>query len=247
MTRIKKKKSGHDAVTPANRKNYARIVALAGAGVVLALTEFLCLPALMPRPITFPRVIHGELISPPSETNSVTASSASPTRPARPAVAMTGPPGGHRANSNPIETVDGHLQVGFDKLGDFRVFVLHQVTDPVRFTTVQKLSRPIPDSIKSLNNREVAVQGFMLPLKLENARATEFLLMRSRSFCCFGIPLNINEWVHVRMKSGGVRSIMDVPLTVYGTLHVGEIIKNGKLSSIYQMDGEKVEEPMVFR
>jgi hypothetical protein len=244
---MKQKKNGRDAVTPANRKNYARIMALAGAGVVLALTEFLCLPALLPRPVTFPRVIHGELISPPSETNSITAASASPARPAPSSLGMKGPPGGHRANSGPIETVDGHLQVGFDKLADFQVFVLHQVTDPVRLTTVPKLSRPIPDFIKSLDNREVAVQGFMLPLKLENARVTEFLLMRSRSFCCFGIPLNINEWIHVRMKGDGVPSIMDVPLTVYGTLHVGEIIKNGQLSCIYKLDGEKMDEPVNFR
>src|SRR5208282_1093618 len=158
MTRMKQKKNGRDAVTPANRKNYARIVALAGAGVVLALTEFLCLPALMPKPVTFPRVIHGELISPQPETNPITTAIASPAQPARSSVRMTGPPGGHTANFSSNQTIDGYLQIGFDKLADFQVFVLHQVTDPIRFTSVPKLSRPIPDFIKSLDNHEVAVQ-----------------------------------------------------------------------------------------
>jgi len=243
---MKKKENGRDAVTPAHGKNYARIVASTGAGIVLALTEFLCLPALMPKPVNFPRVIHGELISPPSETNSITAASASPAQPARFSVGMTGSPGGRRANFNPMETVDGYLPVGFDKLAGFQVSILYQVTDPVRLTSVQRLNRPIPDFIKSLDNRKIVLQGFMLPLKLENARVTEFLIMRSRSLCCYGLPLRINEWVDVRMKGDGVKSIMDVPLTVYGTLHVGEIDKNGRISSIYQLDGEKMDEPTKF-
>ncbi len=247
MTRTTRKNEDQYAAAPASRKNYARIVALAGAGIVLASTEFLCLPALMPKPVAIPRVIHGELINPPSESNSVAAASVPSASTTRGPVRLTGPPGGHRSSFSHIETVHGYLQVGWDNLAGFQVFVLHQVIDPVRFTTIPKLSRPIPDFIKSLDNREVSVQGFMLPLKLENARVTEFLLMRSRSFCCFGIPLGINEWIHVRMKGDGVKSIMDQPLTVYGTLHVGEILKNGQLSCIYQLDGEKMDEPVNYR
>ena len=200
----------------------------------------------MPKPVTIPRLTHGELISPPAETNSMTTASALPAQLPPAFVRMTGPPGGHQTTFGQIKTVDGYLQVGFDKLAGFQVFVLYQVTDPVRLTSVQRLNRPIPDFIKSLDNRKIAIQGFMLPLKLENARATEFLIMKNRSMCCYGIPLRINEWVHVRMKGDGVKSIMDVPLTVYGTLHVGEIDKNGRISSIYQLDGEKMDEPMKF-
>ncbi len=240
---MKKKKNGRDAGSSANRKSYARIVALAGAGIILALTEFLCLPMLMPKPVTFIRVIHGELISPPTETNLTTTAKVPAIQQRPPPAWSISSPGGPRAYVNTPITVNGYLEIGFDKLASFQVFVLHQMTDPVRFTTVPKLNRPIPDSIKSLDNHEVAIKGFMLPLKLENARVSEFLLMRSRSFCCFGIPLRLNEWVHVRMKGDGVKSIMDQPLTVYGTLHVGEIVKNGQMSSIYQLDGEKMDEP----
>lgn len=243
---MKRKNNGGGTATPAHRNSFARIVALAGAGIVLASTEFLCLPTLMPKPVTFPRVIHGELISRPAETNSMTTAGALPAPSARSSVKLPGPPGGHSADFGSVETVDGYLQVGFDKLADYQIFALYQVTDPVRLTSVQRLNRPIPDFIKSLDNRKIAIQGFMLPLKLENARVTEFLIMKNRSMCCFGLPLRINEWVYVRMKGDGVKSIMDVPLTVYGTLHVGEIDKNGRISSIYQLDGEKMDEPMKF-
>jgi len=243
----RKTKKNRDAVAPADKTSYARIVILAAAGIVLAAGEFLCLPVLMPRPASFARIIHGELISPPSATNSVPPAIVKPTQPVRTHTASLGPAAAPKANSDSFETVNGHLQVGFDKLAGFQVFVYHRVVDPVRLTSVPYLSRPIPDSIKSLENHEVAIKGFMLPLKLENGRVREFLLMRSRSFCCFGIPLQLNEWVHVRMKGEGVQSIMDVPLTVYGTLHVGEVVKNGKLSSIYQLDGEKMDEPTYFQ
>ena len=246
---MKKRKNRRktDKVVSANRSHRTRIMVILGVGFILILAEFLGLPMIVPKPITVPRVIHGSLISPPMETNAVTARSALPSQPIHAVPALTGPAPVFKAKSEPVETVNGYVPVGFDRLAGFQVFVYHRIVDPVRFTSVPYLSRPIPDSVKSLDNHEVAIIGFMLPLKLENGRVSEFLLMRSRSFCCFGIPLQLNEWVHVRMVGEGVKSIMDVPLTVYGTLHVGEIVKNGQMSSIYQMDGEKMEAPIYFQ
>jgi hypothetical protein len=45
------------------------------------------------------------------------------------------------------------------------------------------------------------------------------------------------------MAGEGVKCIMDQPLKVYGTLHVGEIMENGRISGLYEMDGEKMDEP----
>jgi hypothetical protein len=243
----KKKKKSRDGVASANKTNYARIVILASAGIALILGDFFCLPMLMPKPIIFARVIHGELISPPPVINSAPPVIVTPAQPVRTYAGMAGPPGGSEANYGPLETVNGYLQVGFDRLACFQVFVHHRMVDPVRFTSVPYLSRPIPDFIKSLDNHEIALRGFMLPLKLGNGRVTEFLIMRNRSMCCFGKPLHVNEWVHVRMNGDGVKSIMDQPLTVYGTLHVGEIVKDGQMSSIYQLDGEKMDEPTALQ
>jgi len=38
----------------------------------------------------------------------------------------------------------------------------------------------------------------------------------------------------------GVQPLMDVPVTIVGTLKVGESYENGYLVGIYQLDGEKL-------
>jgi hypothetical protein len=221
-----------------------RIAAVSGAGIGLLFIELLCLPMFVPKPISFNRVIHGDLISPPPATNATITAIAPPIQPSPIKWTVISMPIGPHADTSLKATTDGHLELSFEKLASFWT----SVNGPMPGVAyVPKLLMAIPDSIKSLDNREIVLKGFMLPLKLENGRATEFLLMRNRNSCCFGLPLRINEWVDVRMKGGGVKSIMDVPLTVYGTLHVGEFIKNGQMSCIYQLDGEKIDESAYFR
>jgi len=80
----------------------------------------------------------------------------------------------------------------------------------------------------------------MLPLKVENGRVTEFLLLRDQLMCCFGAVLKINEWVSVKTIGTSVKAIRDQPVTISGKLHVGEMRENGCLVGIYRMDGEKL-------
>jgi hypothetical protein len=47
--------------------------------------------------------------------------------------------------------------------------------------------------------------------------------------------------VSVKMK-GGVKPLMDEPVTLMGTLKVGETRENGYLVGIYAMDGDKMAE-----
>ena len=62
--------------------------------------------------------------------------------------------------------------------------------------------RQIPDAVKVLNGKEVSLQGFILPMKFEHGLATEFLLMRNQSLCCYGVTPRITEWVNVRSSPG---------------------------------------------
>ena len=227
----------------ANIGSHRRIAGVVGVGIALFFVGFFLLPMTVPKPITFPRVIHGDLISPPQETNAaITAKE--PATPQSIKWTVISLPVDPLADTGFKTAVDGYLQLSFDKLAGF----LTSVNGPMPgITYVPKLLNPIPDSIKSLDKRKIALKGFMLPLQFENGRVTEFLLMRNRNSCCFGFPLRINEWVDVRMKGDGVKSIMDVPLTVYGMFHVGEFVKDGRMTSIYQMDGEKMDEPAYFR
>ena len=101
----------------------------------------------------------------------------------------------------------------------------------------------IPQRIKTLDNQKVAVKGFMLPLKQEQGLATDFILLRNRMMCCYGMMPKVNEWIHVRMGGKGVRCIMDIPVTICGKLHVEEYRENRTMLGIYRLDGEKLEAP----
>ncbi|MDB6121695.1 MAG: hypothetical protein JWQ71_688 [Pedosphaera sp.] len=82
----------------------------------------------------------------------------------------------------------------------------------------------------------------MMPVKMDHGLVTEFLLLKSQSAFCYGIMSKINEWVSVRMARGGVRAMLDQPITVCGILHVGEARENGLLVAIYRIDGDKIDE-----
>ena len=247
---------------PSTRAQKIRRVILAAGLIVAAAVAGYSVFVTRPSPQTTMRpLVRGTLIDSLLDTNTMPTVGLPLTQPALANISLpnssnkfrshmiTGTPPRARMESpiSLLKTNGGFLEIGFDKLAFFRVNVIHQVTDPVRLTTVQKLSRPIPDFIKSLDNRDIEVTGFMLPLEMEGGLARRFLLMRSRSFCCFGKPLEINEWISVRMVGEPVFSVMDQPMTVYGTLHVGEMDENGRVVGIYRLDGKKLSGPSAFR
>jgi hypothetical protein len=94
-----------------------------------------------------------------------------------------------------------------------------------------------------LDGKKVVIQGFLLPVKMDDGLAVEFLLMRNQSMCCYGVPPKINEWISVKMTGKGVKAVMDQPIAVVGTLHVGPALENGLLTGIYDLDGEKIIGP----
>ncbi len=100
----------------------------------------------------------------------------------------------------------------------------------------------IPDYVRELNTKKIAITGFMLPTKFKDGKVTEFLLMKDQSGCCFGAMPRINEWIIVKMTQGGIPPLMDIPLTLVGNFKVGEVFEEGYLSGIYQLDGEKLLE-----
>ena len=83
----------------------------------------------------------------------------------------------------------------------------------------------------------------MLPMKFEGQKATEFLLLKNQSLCCYGVAPKITEWVDVRMTGKGVKAIMDQPVTVCGIFHVGDVRENGDLVGIYRLDGDRLKGP----
>jgi hypothetical protein len=134
---------------------------------------------------------------------------------------------------------------GFDKLAGFPF----KVTDDMIIGTGDALANSrdintqIPPSVKALDEKEVSITGFMLPTKVDDGKATEFLLLKNQSMCCYGLTPNLNEYVSVRLNGHGVKPIMDRLITVSGKLHVGEMRQSRLLVGLYQLDGEKVDAP----
>jgi len=131
----------------------------------------------------------------------------------------------------------GYLDVSFAKLSSYR-YIFPEVDD------AEMVPDQIPESIKKLNGKKVAVRGFMLPVRQKNGRITEFLLLKDQSMCCFGTMPGMNEWIHVIMKPGqSCRMVWDIPVTAFGTFEVGEVFENGVLMTIYRLQFDKLLVP----
>lgn len=131
-----------------------------------------------------------------------------------------------------------YTEVGFDRLADFKYEVPDgALTEPAARAVMAR--NRIPRAIAKLDGQKVAVAGYMLPLRVESGKITEFLVLRDQSLCCYGAVPKINEWISVRTPKGkGIPPAMDRKLTFYGVLKVGEIVENGYLVGIYEMDAE---------
>ena len=143
----------------------------------------------------------------------------------------------------PVKIGDYSL-LGFDRLASFAYEV---PDDPITEPNAKAImdANEIPDAIKKFDEQKIALKGYMLPLKVEDGKITELLILRDQSMCCYGAVPKINEWVSVRMaKNKGVKPVMDVPVTIFGTLKVGEVLENGYLVGIYEMDGERLDGPI---
>jgi hypothetical protein len=132
---------------------------------------------------------------------------------------------------------------GFDKLAGFPF----KVTDDMIIGTgdaqanSREIATQIPSSVKALNEKEVSITGFMLPTKVDDGKAIEFLLLKNQSMCCYGLTPNLNEYVSVRLTGQGVKPVMDRLITVSGKLHVGEMRQSRLLVGLYQLEGDKVD------
>src|SRR5688500_7484213 len=131
----------------------------------------------------------------------------------------------------PSAVAGGYATVGFEQLSGYQIEISDDLLGPQTNKTVLTADGQIPEPIKELNNKKISLRGFMLPLKVEGGLVTEMLIMKDQSMCCYGATPRINEWVSVKMK-GGVKPLMDEPVTLMGTLKVGETRENGYLVGI---------------
>jgi len=138
-------------------------------------------------------------------------------------------------------STNGVLHLGFDTLAAFPYVVRMEHPDGQDGRAVMVTDDRLPDSIRALDGRRVAVAGYVMPLRTQSRGVTEFLLVRDLLSCCFGSNPQMNHWIHVSMPRGEFRPVISRPATVRGILRVGELRKDGMIHSIYRLEAEKVE------
>ena len=134
-----------------------------------------------------------------------------------------------------VAAAEAYEQVGFDRLAAFKFVPPEPTMDG---SEPKGGEEQIPADIKALSGRKLTITGYMLPVRLAQGRATEFLLVKDPSMCCYGVVPEMNEWVVVKMNGGGVAPVMDVPVSFYGEFKVGATFENGYMTGIYELAGE---------
>lgn len=135
------------------------------------------------------------------------------------------------------EVDNGYLKLGFDRLSGYK-FVAPEY-DPLANPKGPPPTGEdqIPPIVRTWSGKKAIVTGFMLPTKLDNGKAVEFLLMANQMACCYGTVPNMNDWVIVRTPKG-VPITQDVPISFRGTFKVSATFESGYMTGIYQLDAE---------
>lgn len=112
--------------------------------------------------------------------------------------------------------------------------------DPLAATPAVPVSYDIPSAVVALSGTAVAITGFMLPLDVNEEGVRSFLLNANLDMCYFGAPTRPNEFVVVTMTGGRRAPFVHTPVTVFGTLSVREERREGRVTSLYALDGDSL-------
>ncbi len=135
-----------------------------------------------------------------------------------------------------LVSAQAYQRVSFNTLSNYE----YELPDPLDPKPVS-VANVIPASVKALHGKMVSVDGFMLPLDLNQEGVSLFMLNASIDMCYFGAPVRMNEWILVRMKAGKRAKFTHLGMIVKGRLEVGEEMKNGRVASLYRLEADSVE------
>jgi hypothetical protein len=102
----------------------------------------------------------------------------------------------------------------------------------------------VPERYRKLDGKKVALVGEVAPIgDTAGDKVSKFTLCYSVARCCFGGPPKPQHFVACKVPGGNevTNYVGGPPVKVYGTLHVNVIHAGGAVSSVYQMDVERVE------
>lgn len=146
------------------------------------------------------------------------------------AMAVVGAWAAGTAHAQAAEAPKGFQYVGFNILSGYD----WEMPDPLDPTAKPPVN-VIPPAVKALSGKQVFLKGFMLPLDLDANGVTKFMLNAALDMCYFGAPVRLNDWVMVTMTGSKKAKFTHLPTAVWGTLEVGEEVRNGRIVSIYRL------------
>ena len=148
------------------------------------------------------------------------------------------------ASAAPTEMIGDYLRVPFGFLGDYWLDEpdWRQLADS-EYVASLSYDTEIPDGVKQLDEKKVAITGFMLPIDVDKGKVKQFLLLKSTMSCCFGVAPRINEVIYVEYpKKQKIQTVMDMPITVFGKLSVGQRFREDlMLMGVYQLELDEVK------
>ncbi|WP_175414797.1 DUF3299 domain-containing protein [Nibricoccus aquaticus] len=139
------------------------------------------------------------------------------------------------APAGPPKEVDGHVQLEFARLSDFKIEApaYDPAVKPEEALAV--VDKQIPEAIKRFDGKRAQITGFMLPVKMEGQLVSQFLLMRDQMMCCYGVVPRMNDWIVVHVAKP-VKFTPDVPVSFRGKLSVKAMQEQGFITGIYLLE-----------
>ena len=129
----------------------------------------------------------------------------------------------------------GPILLDFRRL-DFRL----PPETPEAETAGRGYNRWLPAGIKAYDGREILIEGYLLPTRMEKGAVRECLILADQNACCFGQMPRFCGFLYARIKGPPVRAPMDRPMVFRGTLHVGDVFEHGYWIALYTLDCTEV-------
>jgi hypothetical protein len=185
-------------------------------------------------PFGVPAQIPRRLPAPVRTADAAPVSAPTPAAFTRPVLRIPGPPLADL--DKPLSRQSGYAKIAFTQLAGFPLAVPEQPLAPG--ATPPDVLAQVPAAVRKLDGQKVVLTGFMLPTKLHEGFATEFLFLGSSQLCCFGTPPALNDWIAVTMKKEGLPPVQDVPMALAGRLRIRPQWTDGFLTGLYFLEGD---------
>ena len=125
----------------------------------------------------------------------------------------------------------GRINLNFDRLNfNLPSEIQHPFADGKGYGTY------LPASIKGYDGREIRIQGYMLPTKLEHGLVKDCLVLANQMSCCFGLEPRFCQFIAVHIDGPVTPDLMDQPLRFEGKLRVGDVFDHGVWVALYSMN-----------